>query len=83
MRKPGDLAGIRGLIIPGGESTTMENLARRCGLFDALREAAGAGLPGADKLASAEAARRNARARERRAAEGKVSRGAKATCDPR
>ena len=45
VRKPGDLAGLRGLIIPGGESTTMEKLARRCGLFEALREAAGAGLP--------------------------------------
>ena len=45
VREPGDLEGIRGLIIPGGESTTMENLARRCGLIEALREAGQAGMP--------------------------------------
>lgn len=45
VRKPGDLEGLAGLIIPGGESTTMENLAQRCGLFEALREAGRGGLP--------------------------------------
>lgn len=45
VRKPEDLEGIAGLIIPGGESTTMENLAHRCGLFEALRDAGRGGLP--------------------------------------
>jgi len=45
VRKPEDLHGLSGLIIPGGESTTMENLASRCGLFEALREAGHEGLP--------------------------------------
>ena len=39
VRKPEDLVDIQGLVIPGGESTTMENLASRCGLFEALRSA--------------------------------------------
>ena len=45
VRKPEDLENIQGLVIPGGESTTMENLASRCGLFDALRAAGRNGLP--------------------------------------
>ena len=45
VRKPEDLADIQGLVIPGGESTTMENLASRCGLFDALRSVGRNGLP--------------------------------------
>lgn len=45
VRKPADLEGLRGLVIPGGESTTMENLALRCGLFEALGEAGRSGLP--------------------------------------
>ena len=45
VRKPADLEGLTGLVIPGGESTTMENLALRCGLFEALGEAGRGGLP--------------------------------------
>ena len=40
-----DLSGISGLVIPGGESTTMSNLAIRAGLFEPLRSASSAGLP--------------------------------------
>ena len=32
VRKPDDLAGLAGLVIPGGESTTMANIAERNGL---------------------------------------------------
>ena len=45
VRTAEQLAGIDGLVIPGGESTTMSNLALRSGLFEPLRELAGAGLP--------------------------------------
>jgi pyridoxal 5'-phosphate synthase pdxT subunit len=38
VRKPEQLAGVQGLIIPGGESTTMGLLAERWGLVDPLRE---------------------------------------------
>ena len=37
VRKAEQLAGCSGLIIPGGESTTMANVARRWGLFEPLR----------------------------------------------
>jgi 5'-phosphate synthase pdxT subunit len=40
-----DLAGLDGLVIPGGESTTMTMLMERMGLFDATREAVLGGLP--------------------------------------
>jgi 5'-phosphate synthase pdxT subunit len=45
VRKVDDLRDIAALIIPGGESTTMENLAKRFGLFDAIRELGRDGLP--------------------------------------
>ena len=38
VRKPQDLDGIDGLILPGGESTTMLRFLDRQGLFDRLRE---------------------------------------------
>jgi 5'-phosphate synthase pdxT subunit len=38
VRLPGHLEGLAGLIIPGGESTTIGMLAERYGLLDALRE---------------------------------------------
>lgn len=41
VRKPEDLDGIDGLILPGGESTTMLRFLDRHGLFDRLREFAG------------------------------------------
>jgi len=45
VRSAEDLSGIDGLVIPGGESTTMSNLAIRAGLFEPLRAASSAGLP--------------------------------------
>lgn len=45
VRSADDLSGIAGLVIPGGESTTMSNLAIRAGLFEPLRAASSAGLP--------------------------------------
>ena len=37
VRKSDDLAGLAGLVIPGGESTTMANIAERNGLVRAPR----------------------------------------------
>src|SRR3954468_1150126 len=45
VRSPADLAGLDGLVIPGGESTTMTLGIRREGLADPLRELIGAGTP--------------------------------------
>jgi len=38
VRKPEDLEGLDGLILPGGESTTMLRFLERHGLFERLRE---------------------------------------------
>ena len=43
IRKAEQLAGCSGLIIPGGESTTMANVARRWNLFEPLRDFAAKG----------------------------------------
>ena len=40
-----DLEGLDGLVIPGGESTSMQILLERMGLLDAVRELVVAGLP--------------------------------------
>jgi len=45
VRLPGELGGLSGLILPGGESTTMVKLAKDYGLFEALRNAGREGLP--------------------------------------
>ena len=45
VRRPDDLDGIDGLILPGGESTTIMKLARMSGLVDPLRHRIAAGLP--------------------------------------
>lgn len=45
VRLPGDLEGLDGLIIPGGESTTMQILLDRMGLWEPLRERLAGGLP--------------------------------------
>ncbi|POR05293.1 hypothetical protein AU468_02050 [Alkalispirochaeta sphaeroplastigenens] len=45
VRQPRDLAGIGGLVIPGGESTTIGMLMERFGLIQAVRAAALEGLP--------------------------------------
>jgi pyridoxal 5'-phosphate synthase pdxT subunit len=45
VRRPEDLAGLDGLIIPGGESTTIGKLLVAYGLEAPIREAARRGLP--------------------------------------
>jgi 5'-phosphate synthase pdxT subunit len=40
-----DLKGLDGLVIPGGESTTMTMLMERMGLLEAVRQAVSSGLP--------------------------------------
>jgi 5'-phosphate synthase pdxT subunit len=45
VRTSEGLAGIDGLVIPGGESTTLSMLIRAAGLFDPLSELLGDGLP--------------------------------------
>ena len=45
VRRPEELAGIDGLVVPGGESTTMYKLAERFGLLEPLRAAVKDGLP--------------------------------------
>jgi 5'-phosphate synthase pdxT subunit len=45
VKRPGDLAGLDGLLIPGGESTTIGKLAVLYGLLDPLRERIREGLP--------------------------------------
>lgn len=45
VRKREHLDGLAALVLPGGESTVMSNLATAYGLFDDLRDAALQGLP--------------------------------------
>jgi 5'-phosphate synthase pdxT subunit len=45
VRTPADLDGLDGLVIPGGESTTMTLGVAREGLAEPLRELVGAGMP--------------------------------------
>ncbi|MEC5199782.1 5'-phosphate synthase pdxT subunit [Arthrobacter sp. PL16] len=45
VRRPSELAAVDGLIIPGGESTTMDKLSRTLGLADPLRDLIAGGLP--------------------------------------
>jgi 5'-phosphate synthase pdxT subunit len=46
VRRPAELAEVDGIVIPGGESTTMSKLARTFEILDPLREAVhGGGLP--------------------------------------
>ncbi|SFL17104.1 pyridoxal 5'-phosphate synthase glutaminase subunit PdxT [Geodermatophilus ruber] len=45
VRRPAELASVDGLVIPGGESTTMARLATRFGLLEPLRSAVAGGLP--------------------------------------
>ena len=45
VRRPAELDACHGLVLPGGESTTMAKLARTFGLFDPLRRAIASGLP--------------------------------------
>jgi pyridoxal 5'-phosphate synthase pdxT subunit len=45
VREPGDLAGVSGLILPGGESTTMRQLIDRWGLRQPIMDLAERGTP--------------------------------------
>ena len=45
VRRPGELEGLDGLVIPGGESTVMDKLVRAFGLYAPLTAAIRAGLP--------------------------------------
>ncbi|MFD7386435.1 pyridoxal 5'-phosphate synthase glutaminase subunit PdxT [Streptomyces anulatus] len=45
VRRPEELAEVDGLVIPGGESTTMSKLAVLFGMMDPLRERVRAGMP--------------------------------------
>ena len=45
VRRPAELDGLDGLIIPGGESTTIDKLSRAFGLRDPLRKRIQDGLP--------------------------------------
>ncbi|HMD46524.1 MAG TPA: pyridoxal 5'-phosphate synthase glutaminase subunit PdxT [Acidimicrobiales bacterium] len=45
VRRPADLDGLAGIILPGGESTTLSMLLESSGLFEPLRQAMAGGLP--------------------------------------
>ena len=45
VRRPAELSGVDGLVLPGGESTTIVKLAARFGLLEPLRAAVHGGLP--------------------------------------
>ena len=45
VRRASELAEVDGLVLPGGESSVIDKLARAFDLFDPVREAVAAGLP--------------------------------------
>ncbi|GIE77468.1 pyridoxal 5'-phosphate synthase subunit PdxT [Actinoplanes philippinensis] len=45
VRRPEELAGVDGLVIPGGESTAISNLAVSFGLLDPIRKRIADGMP--------------------------------------
>ncbi|MGN5634234.1 pyridoxal 5'-phosphate synthase glutaminase subunit PdxT [Streptomyces sp. AC154] len=45
VRRPEELAEVDGLVVPGGESTTMSKLAELFGMLEPLRERVAAGMP--------------------------------------
>ncbi|MGN6252452.1 MAG: pyridoxal 5'-phosphate synthase glutaminase subunit PdxT [Marmoricola sp.] len=45
VRRPGELAEVDGIILPGGESTTMAKLARTFDLFEPLKQRIKDGMP--------------------------------------
>ncbi len=45
VRRPDDLNGLSGLVLPGGESTTLSLLLESSGLFEPVASALGDGLP--------------------------------------
>ncbi len=46
VKRPADLDGLSGLVLPGGESTTLSMLLESTGLFEALAERLGSSGPG-------------------------------------
>jgi 5'-phosphate synthase pdxT subunit len=56
VKRPADLEGVDGLILPGGESTTLSMLLESTGLFEAVAERlGGGGGRGAGRVGSADA----------------------------
>ncbi|BAJ76465.1 predicted glutamine amidotransferase [Microbacterium testaceum StLB037] len=45
VRRPEELAAVEGLVLPGGESSVIDKLARAFGLFEPVRAAIAAGMP--------------------------------------
>ncbi len=45
VRRPADLDGVDGLVIPGGESSVIDKLARAFGVREPIRDAIAAGMP--------------------------------------
>src|SRR5690606_23175487 len=45
VKRPEDLARVRGLVIPGGESSVIDKLARLFDVREPIREAIAAGMP--------------------------------------
>ncbi|MEZ3156956.1 pyridoxal 5'-phosphate synthase glutaminase subunit PdxT [Microbacterium sp. BWR-S6Y] len=45
VRRPEELAAVEGLVLPGGESSVIDKLARAFGMFDPIRDAIAAGMP--------------------------------------
>ncbi|MFT4220367.1 MAG: pyridoxal 5'-phosphate synthase glutaminase subunit PdxT [Microbacterium sp.] len=45
VRRPDELAGIDGLVLPGGESSVIDKLARAFGMREPLRDAIAGGMP--------------------------------------
>jgi pyridoxal 5'-phosphate synthase pdxT subunit len=45
VRRPAELAGLSGVVLPGGESTTMLKLMNGSGLFEALSQTLRSGVP--------------------------------------
>ncbi len=45
VRTPEDLTGVEGLVLPGGESTTMSRLLELAGLYEPIAERLAAGMP--------------------------------------
>ena len=45
VRRPGELAAVEGLVIPGGESSVIDKLSRAFGMQHPVRDAIAAGMP--------------------------------------
>lgn len=45
VRRPGELAAVQGLVIPGGESSVIDKLSRSFGMQHPIRRAIAAGMP--------------------------------------